>query len=140
MVLSTNDVTVIREANGDCKVLFHNKDMPDIEIKDADNSTASAGRLMAAAALFCLVNSFPDELRKIKPDAKYGKIKASASYNLMKYDADRYIADHMDIDLEAEVKDDDIERHKAVIKRHEEDGCLWTRSLKRGFKINYHFK
>ena len=95
---------------------------------------------MAAATLSCLVNSFPDELRKMKHDAKYGEIKASASYHLVKYDADRYIADHMDIDLEAKVNDQDMKQHQAVVKRYEEDGCLWTRSLKRGFKINYHFK
>ena len=140
IVLSTNKVTVIRKANGDTQILFNNKDMPDIEIKDVDNSAFSAGRLIAVAALVCLTGSFPDELRKIKPDAKYGEIKASATYNIGKYDAERYIADHMDIDLEAEVKDDDIEQHKAVVKRHEEDGCLWTRSLKKGFKINNHFK
>jgi uncharacterized OsmC-like protein len=140
IVLSTNKVTVIRKANGDTQILFNNKDMQDMEIKNIDKSAFSCGRLIAAAALVCLTGSFPDELGKMKPDAKYGEIRASASYTIRKYDSERYIADHMDIELEAEVSDEDLKEHQAVVKRHEEHGCLWTRSLKKGFKINFHFK
>ena len=140
MVLSTNNVTLVRKANGDCTIKFNNKDMEDIEIKNADKSAFSPGRLIAAAALFCLAESFPDELGKVRPDAKYGEIRASATYNIVKYDERRYIADHMDIDLEADVMDEDREEHKTVVERHMEHGCLWTRSLKKGFMVNYHFK
>ncbi len=52
MVLSTNKVTLVRKANGDCTIKFNNKDMDDIEIKNSDNSAFSPGRLIAAAALF----------------------------------------------------------------------------------------
>ena len=138
--MSTNDITVKQNVNGDYEIHFNCKDMQDFEIRDGDKSAFSPGRLIAAAALICLTGSLSSEMSKMKPDAKYGEIRAHATYKLGKDDAGRYSADQMDLFLEADVDEKDLVEHQALVKMFEEHGCVWTRSLKKGFKINYHLR
>jgi uncharacterized OsmC-like protein len=130
--MSTKRIEVISRGEGESKILFDNKDIKDV-------SNYSAGQLIAAGALLCLVGSFPDELSKLNPQAKYGEIRSSASYKFEKFDESRYIVDHMDLNLDFEIDDKYLCEHEAVVKMHQERGCLWTRSLKKGMKINYSF-
>jgi hypothetical protein len=99
----------------------------------------SAGQLIAAGALLCLVGSVPDELSKLNNSAKYGEIRSSASYKFEKFDESRYIVDHMDLNLETEIADKYQHEYELVAEGHREKGCLWTGSLKKGIKINYNF-
>ena len=126
-------IEVIRDEKGESRIIINDKDIKDIK-------KFESGQLIAAGALLCLTASFEDELSQINPEAKYGEIKASATYKLGKYDDSRFYVDHMDIEVDAKIPDKYINEHKMVVKRHEEHGCLWTRSLKKGFKVNFNFK
>jgi outer membrane usher protein FimD/PapC len=130
--MSTKRIEVIRKRSGETKILIDNKDIKNV-------SEYSAGQLIAAGALLCLTGSFPDELTKLNPSAKYGEIRSYASYKFAKFDEARYSVDSMNLNLELEIPDEFLREHEIVAKMHEERGCLWTRSLKKGIKINYNF-
>jgi hypothetical protein len=131
-------VTVKRKVNGDYEVHFNCKDMQDFEIKDGDNSAFSPGRLIASAALICLTGSLQSELAKKKPGSKYGEIRGRATYKLVKDEAGLYAENQMDLFLDVVVDKCDLAEHQALVKMFMEHGCVWTRSLKKRFAINYH--
>jgi hypothetical protein len=130
--MSPKQIEVIQSVDGKTKILFDGKDIKEM-------SNYSAGQMISAGALLCLVGSFPDELSKLNSAAKYGEIRSSASYKFEKFDESRYMVEHMDLSLDAEIDDKYQKEHEQVVKMHMEKGCLWTRSLKRGIKINYNF-
>lgn len=131
--MSTKRIEVIRKQSGETTILFDNKNIKDV-------TDYSAGQLIAAGALLCVTGSFTDELTELNPSAKYGEIRSSASYKFAKFDETRYCVDSMNLNLELEVPDEYLREHEIVAQGHRERGCLWTRSLKKGIKINYNFR
>jgi len=129
-----------RSENGDLKIKFNNVTMEDLTIKKSgvpkEKMGGEARQLLAASLAECLCSTFIYLLDWARVDLK--GFQADAEVITEKDEEGRLCVDNINVNINIRIQKDEETVRK--VKRAEtllERGCLMSRSLKRGIKVNY---
>jgi len=126
--------------NGDLIIRFNSKMINDLRIKrhsvSAEKAGGEARQLLAASLATCLCSAFLSILEHT--GVEYKKLHAIATVHTGEDEMGHLCVNEIKIDLKVEIpKGGDVaegfERAKQIIRR----GCLISRSLEKGIKVNY---
>ncbi len=129
-----------RLENGDLKIRFKSETMPDLTIKRAgvprEKIGAEARNLLAASIAECMGSTLLFLLDWAKIDLR--GFEAVATVSTGRDQNGRVCVDTVDLKFDVQMPEDEetrkrFERVKRLFKR----GCLMSRSLPRGIKVNY---
>jgi len=126
--------------NGDLLIKFNSETMEDLIIKKAGISKEKMGgearQLLAASLAECMCSTLISILKWAR--VKYEKLRAVVTVSTGKDENNRLCVDQIDVDFKIEIPEDEesmnrLSRAENLFKR----GCLMSRSLERGIKVNY---
>jgi len=138
--MSPNEVKLKRVGEGTYEMPFNIEAMEDIKVDNWWENRFSNSHLMAAAALNCISSSMEYELDALKKDARYGSLDSSLRWRYGKDESGRRIIDAMTININVDVPEELGSEFSKVVKEHMDHGCMLTRSLKKGIKIELNIK
>jgi len=133
-------VELERLENGDLKIKFNNENMQDLIIKRAgvpkEKIGAEARALLAASLAECLGSTALFLLNWANINLK--KFQTTVNVLTDKDEKGRICVDTLNMKINIDIpKDEETTKKLKRVKRLLERGCLMSRSLKRGIKVNY---
>ena len=129
-----------RLENGDLLIKFNSETMSDLTVKKAgvpkEEMGGEARQLLAASLAECMCSTFISLLDWTR--LKYKKLHAIVTAFTEKDENGRLCVDRIDVNINVEIPNDEesvkrFRRAQNLFKR----GCLISRSLERGIKVNY---
>jgi len=129
-----------RLENGDLLIKFNSETMRDITVKKTGVPKGKVGgearQLLAASLAECMCSTFISLLDWTR--LKYGKLRAVVTAFTEKDEKGRLCVSRIDVNINVEIPEDEesakrFKRAENLFKR----GCLMSRSLERGIKVNY---
>ena len=133
--MSPNEVKLTRVGEGSYDIPFDYGQMKDIEIRNWWETDFSNAKHIAAGVLNCITSSFEWELDALMKGARYSELNSKIRWRHGKDESGRRIIESMTIDINLDVPEELRSEHLKVVDEHENHGCTWTRSLKRGIEI-----
>ncbi len=133
--MSPNEVKLTRVGEGSYDIPIDFGQNKDIEIRNWWVTDFNNSMHIAAGVLNCITSSFEWELNELKKDARYKELDSAISWKHGKDESGRNIIKSMTIDVNMKVPEELRSEHLKVVDEHENHGCMWTRSLKRGIDI-----
>jgi len=126
--------------NGDLLIKFDSETMDSLIVKKAgvpkEKMGGEARQLLAASLAECMCSTFISLLEWAR--VKYGKLHAIVTVSTEKDEKGRLCVGQVNVNMEVEIPED--EESKKRFRRAEnlfKRGCLMSRSLERGIKVNY---
>jgi uncharacterized OsmC-like protein len=126
--------------NGDLLIKFNSETMDDLIVKKAgvpkEKMGGEARKLLAASLAECMFSTFASLLDWAR--VKYSKLRADVTVSTEKDERGRLCVGQVNVKIEVEIPGDEesqkrFRRAENLFKR----GCLMSRSLERGIKVNY---
>jgi organic hydroperoxide reductase OsmC/OhrA len=129
-------IDIERLESGDLTIRFNNENIKDLVIKKEMKKGGEARQLLAASLAECMCSTLIFLLDWKKIDVK--KFHTKAEVVTQKDDQDRICVDSINLEIQIDTPKDDqtirkLKRVKNLFKR----GCLISRSLEKGVKVNY---
>jgi len=126
--------------DGDLLIKLNSDSMNDIVVKKTgipkEKMGGEARQLLAASLAECMCSTFVSLLEWAR--VKYEKLHATVTVSTGKDEKGRLCVSQIDVDMKVEIPEDEetikrFGRAENLFKR----GCLMSRSLERGIKVNY---
>jgi len=126
--------------DGDMLIKFNSETMNDLIVKKAgvpkEKMGGEARQLLAASLAECMCSTLISILEWAR--VKYRKLNATVTVSTDKDERGRICVDEIDVKIKLEIPEDEesekrLRRAENLFKR----GCLMSRSLERGIKVNY---
>ena len=133
--MSPNEIKLKRVGEGTYEVPFDYGVMENIFVDNWWENDWSNGRLIAAGALICISGSMEYELDVLKKGARFESLESSLRWRYGKDESGRRIVEAMTINIDVGVPEEIRQEFPEVVKEHMDHGCTWTRSLKKGIKV-----
>jgi len=133
-------IEVEQPRNGDMLIKFSSETMDNLIVKKAgvpkEKMGGEARELLAASLAECMCSTFVSLLEWAR--LEYGKLHATVTAFTDKDEVGRLCVDRIDVNIDVEVPDDEESRKRfRRVENLFKRGCLMSRSLERGIKVNY---
>ena len=133
--MSPNEVKLTRVGEGSYNIPLDYGQNQDIEISNWWETDFSNSKHIAAGVLNCITSSFEWELNALKEGARYTALDSKIRWRYGKDGSGRRLIESMTIDINLKVPEELRSEHGKVVDEHNNHGCTWTRSLKKGIDV-----
>ena len=139
--MTLNPVKITLQDNGDYKIELNHDALKDIDISFSDVPDDKRGGVarafLSASALYCMAGSV-NYLLRVR-DVEVIDLTGSVQAKMGKDSKGNSFVESLTLDIEVDVPDDNLSELERCIS-YLEDGCLVTKSLKKGIKITHNIK
>jgi len=134
------EIELEQPKDGDLLIKFNSETMKDLIVRKTDIPREKMGgearQLLAASLAECMCSTLTSLLEWAR--VKYRKLHATVTVSTEKDDEGRLCVDRIDVNMEVDIpKDEDSEKRFRRVENLFKRGCLMSRSLERGIRINY---